>query len=395
MNQFIELVKTGDLPALKVLLTSDVFDLSEINKLDEDGRTPFELSLACGYKSIAELLMTQESFQMNSSNSNPLLATIKYGYIDLADRLLDKGANPNFRVVGSHSALVSMLEQEHFGLAKKMVECGAEINIRNEKGWTPLIWASIRGFKNIVIFLLDQGADVHIVNNDGWNAITGAIFKNHQDIVALLMEKGAVFSQKFAEAALVKSYQSGDKQSVDALMNLQINTNVFDEHKKPLLLMAIEKGDTEFIKKLLEQGANPNTLDASGASMLWHCAKLGALDNAKLLFENGADINLKNTSNEATALIKAAQDNQLVITAFLLEKDAYVDSQDKNGETAILYAVVEKNIELVNLLIQFKANANIKNIKGTSAISYASSQTSKFGIIAPYDKMLVIMRQNG
>lgn len=399
MNQFIDLVKTGDLPALKVLLTSDVFDLSEINKLDEDGRTPFELSLACGYKAIAELLMTQESFQMNSSNSNPLLAAIKYGYIDLADRLLDKGANPNFRIVGSSSALVSVLEQEHFELAKKMVACGAEINIRNEKGWTPLIWASIRGFKNIVIFLLDQGADVHIVNNDGWNAITGAIFKNHQDIVALLMEKGAVFSQKFAEAALVKSYQSGDKQSVEALMNLQINTNIFDEHKTPLLLMAIKKGDTDFVKKLLEQGANPNTLDASGATMLWHCAKLGALDNAKLLFEHGADINLKNdTSTGKTALIQSVQGKQASITEFLLQKSAYVDMQDKEGNTAIFYAVDNRNIELVKLLVQFKANANIQNIKGISAMSYASSHTNKYDggrVIAPYDQMLVIMKQNG
>lgn len=378
MTDLIDLIKVGDYVAVESFLNDEYCATEQINSSNGDNRTAFETALACGYKNIALLLVNHEDFDFNTSSSNPLLATIKYGYIDIAEILLDKGANPNFRVQGSSSALVSVLEQEYIELAQKMVACGAEVNIRNEKGWTPLIWASIRGFKSIVEFLINNGADVHIVNNDGWNAVTGALFKNHKDIVSLLMENGAVLSHKFTQAALVKSYESGDKESALHLIGRGIDVNLFNENKKPLILTALEKGDFEFFKLLLKHGVDPNTLDSNSASLLLHSTRLGLVENAQLLLEHGADINLKSGVNLTPPIVRAASDNQLTMAEFLLKNGAFVNAQNKHGTTALHCAVSNKNIKMMKLLLEEKANPDVKNNEDHSSRYKAKQEKDSY-----------------
>ena len=93
--------------------------------------------------------------------------------------------------------------------------------------------------------------------------------------------------------------------------------------------------------------------------------------------------------------IKAAEDNQLKMAEFLLEKGSYVDAQDRDGDTVVRCAVIQGNLNIVTLLMNHHANPNIENIKGKSALSFARNQTNSYGnVVAPFNRILEILNQN-
>ena len=205
-HELLSAVMQGDSTKVKELVAQKPESVNFI--CEESGKSLFEIALEAGYSNIATTLLKSEEFDLNLPAHNPLRITIALGYIELAKELLNLGANPNYRPEQISSSLLLCLENEYFDLAQLMVDKGAEVDIRNNKGWTPLIWTSIKGRKLAVDFLIKNGANINICNNDGWNAITGAYFKNRKDIVNILSKEGAVFSARFSEAALLSSYQS-------------------------------------------------------------------------------------------------------------------------------------------------------------------------------------------
>lgn len=70
-------------------------------------------------------------------------------------------------------------------------------------------------------------------------------------------------------------------------------------------------------------------------------------------------------------LIKATQNNDYFLVENLL-KNVNIDFKDKNGRTALFYAVLENNIDLCNLLIEKGANIYIKDDRNLLAIHYAA-----------------------
>lgn len=63
--------------------------------------------------------------------------------------------------------------------------------------------------------------------------------------------------------------------------------------------------------------------------------------------------------------------NDKTLTVLLLEAKANIDLQDRNGFTALHYAIQFRNYEMIALLVQFQANPNIKDNSGMSPIDYA------------------------
>ena len=70
-------------------------------------------------------------------------------------------------------------------------------------------------------------------------------------------------------------------------------------------------------------------------------------------------------------IIKATQNNDYVLVKNLL-KNTNIDFKDKNGRTALFYAVLEHNIDLCNLLIENGANIYVKDDRNLMPIHYAA-----------------------
>lgn len=252
-----------------------------INLPLDDGCTPFEKCLNLGYFSIADKIANLEGFDLDCPGHNPLRATITVGNLSLANKLLTKGANPNYYQQSIGSILQLALEAGFYDFASELINKGAEINFRDARGWTAIMYAAFRGELKTVTFLIDHGADPNIRNNDGWNSVVGAMACGHSQIVEILLEHNGIFGEKYAQAALMSSVNQGNLNIALELLSRGVNPNFSDSKNECLLIKAIKQNNKKLALALLNHGANPNVKSHNGETALCIAAKIGDLEIIK------------------------------------------------------------------------------------------------------------------
>ena len=312
----------------------------EINKVDEETHlTAFEKALIDGDDKLAIKLINTKGFDLNNTpKHNCMMAALKLGYIQIADLLLSKGANPNIQFEPDGTLLINVLNCGFYDLAKKMVSHGLKINLRSKtNGWTALIWACIKGDMDAVDFLIENGADLNICCNDGWNALIGAYLKGHESVANKLIEAGANLNKKYLETALILSYKNGDCKTCIDLLKLGANPNcniTVSNSKEPLLVVAAKNSHTEIVTELLKAGANPNA---------------------------------RTNEYKTTALMMAASNNNLEIIKKLIDHHADLNAFDLNGETALHYTVTKNSNDAAKVLLNNGIDYRIVNKSSKTA----------------------------
>lgn len=130
------------------------------------------------------------------------------------------------------------------------------------------------------------------------------------------------------------------------------------------------EGSLVQLKKIVQKEANIiNEIDKNGYAPLTLACYYGNNEVAKYLIENVKDIN--SNSGYGTALMAAVVKKNIELTGFLLEHKADPNIVDSNGTTAMHYAVIFENVELVKLLVKAKADITLKDNRGNSARDYA------------------------
>jgi ankyrin repeat protein len=118
-----------------------------------------------------------------------LMRVARDGRPDIADLLLQLGAEPNFRGKDGASALTIAAERGNLASAKILLNRGADVNIRNDHGNTPLMYAAEFGHRPMVEILLKAGADVEAKDNDGESALMIARRRGNAQIVQVLVTR--------------------------------------------------------------------------------------------------------------------------------------------------------------------------------------------------------------
>jgi ankyrin repeat protein len=130
------------------------------------------------------------------------------------------------------------------------------------------------------------------------------------------------------------------------------------------------KGTVDQAKDLMK--SNPQIFDVAnkeGFSPLLLACYRNNNEVAKFIIENGGDIN--GNSNMGTPLMAAIVKGNNEIAQFLIKKKADLNLADKNGITALIYAVQFQNKTVLANLIQNKADKNHKDKEGKTAFEYA------------------------
>ena len=136
------------------------------------------------------------------------------------------------------------------------------------------------------------------------------------------------------------------------------------------LMIACQNHNYNLVTFLLEHGANMDLQDRYGNTALYYA--VDSFHILSCLIRNGADVN-RHTNDNCTPLMKASLNRNMNAVAFLVKHGANMDQQDKNGETALHYAVNGNSSEVLYKLLSLGAS-QVHNSRGLTPLLLASNK---------------------
>ncbi len=182
-------------PLLYAVGRNKLTDLSYVNVIEREV-----------LKELVELLINQGAdVNVVHNRITPLMYVIRSGYADIAELLIDSGANVNNNKEVVYSPLVEAIRMRNPEMVKLLLLAGADVNSDKRVFYNPLVEAIKVQHLEIVKLLLAAGADVNAESEGetAWvHALKGVIitvgcysylnYSKLQNIIGLFIEAGAV-----------------------------------------------------------------------------------------------------------------------------------------------------------------------------------------------------------
>ncbi len=181
-DDFFRAIKRDDAPVIESLLKRG-FDP---NTPSLDGEHGLMIALREPSLKVAAVLLAWPQTRVDPRNpvdETPLMMAAIKGHVDMARRLIERGADVNktgwtplhYAATGGHPAIVGLLLDAH-----------AYIDAESPNGTTPLMMAAHYGSAATVRQLLEAGADASLKNQLGLTAQDFAFRAQRQDVFELI-----------------------------------------------------------------------------------------------------------------------------------------------------------------------------------------------------------------
>ncbi|MFP4288600.1 MAG: ankyrin repeat domain-containing protein [Bacteroidales bacterium] len=250
------------------------------------------------------------TFPMGLMGQSRLYNAVESDNESRVKRFLKKGDNPNGEGNPRNIPLIAAAEKNLYHMVQLLVENKANINIQNHIGFTPLMEATIQRNNRIMTYLIRNDANLEIKANNGATA----------------------------------------------------------------LMVAVNADNIRGARLLLEANANPNISDIEGNTPLMKTINLGKNpDMIALLVEFGADVNAKGLDGTPVLMAYPYRD-RIPVYKELIAHEADLNITNAEGQTPLIKAVLEGNLEMVKILMEHGANPHIKDDFDASAIDYSITQ---------------------
>ena len=325
----------------------------------------------------------------NKYGITPLHLAAEHGHIEIAELLIENGANVDAKNNGNVTALHLAAQNGHTGIVSLLIANDVDIDVKISDGRTSLHLAAEHGHLEIAEHLVENGANIDEKDHDGRTPFCAAAnkYEENSEMVRLLIEKGANIEdidnlgRPFIRYVLPqhKSQEVVDyyeycyiKKHIEHLIEDEADLNI-RYNGKIYLCWAAEHGHLEIAKLLLANGANVNVKDEDNITALHLAAQNGHLEIAKFLVENGANVNVKDEDN-VTALHLAAQNGHTGIVSLLIANDVDIDVKISDGRTSLRIAAEKGYIEIAKLLIEKGANVDEKDNYGQTPFCAAANK---------------------
>ena len=215
---------------------------------------------------LASLMLAQDM-----AKQLPLIAAIQTGSLEATKVHLERGADPNSRVILTSkpsltenqpgakqslgaTALDLAVDRQSEPFVKLLLDYKANPNLPSPYGWTPLMSACQRGSLSIVKLLLKRGAKPDLRNVHGDTAIIFAANTDRVEMVRALVGAGADIRGGTGQTALQIAVQSGAEKTVRYLLSKGADPNFKRSGYRSAMEMAEEGYDDEILAMLKKAG---------------------------------------------------------------------------------------------------------------------------------------------
>lgn len=153
-----------------------------------------------------------------------------------------------------------------------------------------------------------------------------------------------------------------------------MDPNTPTEKGEPALVFAVRSGAPKTVAFLLMQpGIQLDATNTADETALMLAANANDLASANLLIEAGASVNRPNW----TPLHYAASKGHTEMMRILIENDAYIDAESPNGTTPLMMAAYYATPKAVKLMLEEGADPTLQNKDGQTALDMALSKDKK------------------
>ena len=349
-------------------------------------------SSLCGFNDIVEHLVIKHPEHVNAIGGRyqlPLLAALLGKHTEVANTLLNSGADVHFRDNWGKTPLHTLFEGDYDAveLARLLLEHGADVNRRDRDNNTPLHLVMASWMYKCVAILLEHGAEVNAENKESKTPLH-LLFENSYsdeddlfDIAQLLIQRGADVNIREMDQWAPLHWAAFDGRLSIARLLLDHGARVSaenDQSEVPLLLVSqgnykSQEHGAGLAQLLLEHGADVNARAKNEWTPLHWAAFKGRLEITQLLLDHGANVNAENDYRETPLHLASAgqydsQEHGAAITSLLLERGADTNARDKDNANPLHWAAYKGRLEATGSLLRHGTDMNAENDNGETPL---------------------------
>ncbi|MDN5278396.1 MAG: ankyrin repeat and box protein 2 [Clostridiales bacterium] len=185
--------------ALKFLLDNKLAELlglleefpDLVYECDEEGSTLLLEAVRNNDEDAVELLLGRNAdvhVIEDIQDSTPLLLAVNLGHVNIARKLLNKGADPEIKGLFGQTPLIRSVIEGHYDVIALLLEYGVLTDRRDESGNTAIMHAVEDNKIEMVKSLIYAGADTSLKNAAGMSLLQIAESMGHETLIPVLKQ---------------------------------------------------------------------------------------------------------------------------------------------------------------------------------------------------------------
>ncbi len=300
------------------------------------------------------LLLKMKHINVNFSDtqgSTPLHIACLNGHTEIAEMLIEKGANIDALTLNECTQLHLSCGAGNIEIVKMLIKKRAKVDVAAQDGCTSLYFACQIGYEKIARILIKGGANTNTIGKGKYTLLHIASEEGHDKIVEMLIKKGADINatSQDKKTPLHLACQNGHKKIAELLIEKVEEVDAINEDGCTPLHLACLTGQTEIAQILIRKEARVDITTQDGHTPLHLACYNGHEKIAELLVEKVEEVDAINEDG-CTPLHLTCQNGHEKIVEILIKKGAKVDVATQNGDTALSLARKQGHDKIVEML---------------------------------------------
>jgi len=276
-------------------------------------------------------------------------------------------------------AFLDAVKAGQLDYVRRFLAAGMDVNTGDthgaRPGWTPLHWAAYQGDLAIAKVLIAHGANINAVDNGfGLRPLHASLMGRGGEVGAVLLKAGADFRtpDRRGLTPLHQAAYGGSIVMIEELIRLGADVNARDKSYRTPLLASLEARRSDVAQLLIRRGAVIRN-DKTGQASLIEAAQKGFTEIAVVLLSRGVDANAVLHDGGSPALFWAARNGHLQLVELLIKYRANVNARNRDQQSPLHAAASSPDVNVVGLLLAKGADVNAFSPKDGTPLNIASN----------------------